>query len=104
MADRIPKILLVDDEAIVQEVLGKLLFDSGYEVTIAGTAEEAYSRFEPGSFDVALVDLMLPDEGGLEVLRRIKAADPDQPVILITAFGSIDEAGGLRFHYQTVQE
>lgn len=92
MTERKAKILLIDDETIVQEVLGKLLRDSGYAVTTAGTAEEGLARFEPGPFAVVLLDLMLPDEGGLEVLRRIKETDPDQPVILITAFGTIETA------------
>lgn len=84
------RVLLVDDEGIVQEVLGKLLSDAGYHMKGVGTVKDAYRVLKKESFHVILLDLMLPDGGGLDVLQRIKEKDPGQPVILITAYGSIE--------------
>ena len=86
------RLLIVDDEEIIQEVLGNLLAGAGYATRGARTAAEGLEKVREGSFNVILLDLMLPDRGGLDVLRALKKQDPDTPVILITAYGSIETA------------
>ncbi|MBI4161187.1 MAG: sigma-54-dependent Fis family transcriptional regulator [Acidobacteria bacterium] len=92
MAERQPRVLLAEDEGIVREVLGRLLADAGYPVVTAETGEDALRRARQEPVDVVLLDLMLPDRDGLEVLQRLKEGDPGLPVILITAFGTIETA------------
>jgi two-component system response regulator PilR (NtrC family) len=86
------RILVVDDEAIVREVLQTLLGKAGHEVDVAVSAEDALSALERRSYHAILLDFMLPGMGGFEALSRIKANQPDQIVIMITAYGSIENA------------
>ena len=85
-------ILVVDDEIEIREGLQLLLSSEGYHVDLAGTAETGLAAFERQPFDLILVDVSLPDRNGLEVLREIRQQDAAIPVILITAYGSIDMA------------
>ncbi len=85
-------ILVVDDEKFFQTLLGKILTDDGFEVTIAGTGKEALELFEKGSFPVVVLDLVLPDIMGTDVLVQIKEDDPDVAVIMITAYASLESA------------
>ena len=85
-------ILVVDDEIEIREGLQLLLSSEGYHVDLAGTAETGLAAFERHPFDLILVDVSLPDRNGLEVLREIRQQDAAIPVILITAYGSIDMA------------
>jgi two-component system response regulator PilR (NtrC family) len=100
-----PKILVVEDEQVFQEVLASLLQDAGYQATIAGSAEEALSLLDKEGFDLLVIDLMLPGTGGLELLRTVKARDPDHMAVMITAFGSVESAVQAMkegaFHYLT---
>src|SRR6185369_6889285 len=81
-----------------------LLRKQGYEVLTAGSAEEGLERLEPG-VDLVLLDLMLPGADGIEALRRIRERVPDQSVIMMTAFGSVETAVQSMkigaFHYLT---
>lgn len=99
------RILVVEDEAVFQEVLSGLLQDAGYQPTVAGTAEEALGLLERDSFELLVIDLMLPGIGGLEFLRSVKGRDPDQMAVMITAFGSVESAVQAMkegaFHYLT---
>jgi two-component system response regulator PilR (NtrC family) len=85
-------ILVVDDEEILQDVLGLLLRKEGYRPIFAKTGEEALLLAEKEPIDLILLDLMLPGMSGLEVLRQIRQRDPDQVVIIITAYSSIEGA------------
>ncbi len=90
---RLPfRILVVDDEETVREILGHLLGEAGYRVAAVGSAEEGLAALEQGPFDLLIVDLMLPGMGGLEMLRLVKARDPEQMVLMVTAFGSVETA------------
>jgi DNA-binding NtrC family response regulator len=89
VADRL---LIVDDEAAVRIPLDRFFAGKGFEVVTAGSAAEAEERFRSSAPDVVLLDYALPDVDGLVLLRRLKSADPDLPVILLTAHGSIDLA------------
>ncbi len=87
-----PSVLVVDDEAEIREGLHLLLGSEGYEVTLADTAEAALTRLEERPFDALLLDVSLPDRNGIDLLKEIRGRDSQIPIILITAFGSIDMA------------
>ena len=85
-------ILVIDDEAEIREGLELLLSSEGYSVTSAETGEAGRARLEQEPFDLLLLDVSLPGRSGLDLLRDIRQRDPHLPVVLITAYGSIDMA------------
>ena len=100
------RILIVDDEPVVTDVLGTLLRKEGHDVLVAADAATGRGLFEDGGpFDAVLVDVMLPDANGLDVLRWIRDRDPDTAVLMITAFGTVESAVTAMklgaFHYLT---
>lgn len=86
------RILVVDDEEVMQDVLGRLLRRQGYTVECAGSAEDALQRLGLTDFDVILCDIMLPGMSGIEALHAIRQDDPHQVVIMITAYASVESA------------
>ena len=85
-------ILIVDDEEVLRDILSSLTREEGHEPICAGTGEEALRILGEEDIDLVLLDLMLPGMTGREVLNQIRAQDPDQTVVVITAFSSIDGA------------
>jgi DNA-binding NtrC family response regulator len=85
-------ILIIDDEAAIRESLQTLLEFEEYSVEMASTAEEGLSRLAERPFDLLLLDFALPDKNGLEVLAEIRDRDPLFPVIMITAYGTVENA------------
>lgn len=85
-------ILVIDDEAAIRESLEFLLSSEGYSVTSAETGESGLARLEEVPYDLLLLDVSLPDRNGLDLLRDIRQRDPHLPIVLITAYGSIDMA------------
>lgn len=85
-------ILLVEDKDSLRRVLRLTLENAGYSVTEAGDAREALNEIATSRHRLVLTDLRMPNGSGLDVLRSARAADADVPVIVMTAFGSIDEA------------
>jgi DNA-binding NtrC family response regulator len=85
-------ILIIDDEAAIRESLQTLLELENYEVVVAGTAEEGLARLFERTFDLLLLDFALPDKNGLDVLAEIRDRDPIFPVIMITAYGTVENA------------
>lgn len=81
-----PRVLVVDDEPMVREVLARYLEQEGFDVSTAEDGEEALSAFESNRPDLVLLDLMLPRIDGLEVFRRMRAGSTT-PVIMLTARG-----------------
>jgi DNA-binding NtrC family response regulator len=84
------RILVIDDESAIRESLEVLLTLEGYAVTVAVNGEEGLRTLEQDSFDLLLLDLALPGQSGLELLPLIKERHPDLPVIMITAYGTVD--------------
>jgi DNA-binding NtrC family response regulator len=85
-------ILVADDEGEIREGLELLLASEGYSVTTVGTGDDALARVDEQPFDLLLLDVSLPDRNGLELLRDIHERDANLPVVMITAYGSIDMA------------
>jgi len=85
-------ILVVDDEAEIREGLELLLNSEGYSVTTAETGEAGLGRLEEQPLDLVLLDVNLPDRNGIDLLREIRERAPGLPVVLITAYGSIEMA------------
>ncbi len=95
MVDRAPRILLVDDEHSIQTLLSYPLRKDGYEVVQATDGRAALARFAEGTYDLVVLDLMLPKLDGLEVCRRIRARST-VPIIMLTARAEeIDKVLGL---------
>ncbi len=89
------RILLVDDEQSIQTLLSYPLRKDGYHVTSALDGSEALRRFEEGRFDLVILDLMLPQIGGVEVCRQLRSRS-QVPIIMLTAKGSeTDKVAGL---------
>jgi two-component system, NtrC family, response regulator PilR len=85
-------ILIVDDEEVLQDVLSSLIRKEGHHPLSARSGEEALAQLEREDVDLVLLDLMLPGMSGQEVLKRIRQSDPDQVVVVITAYSSIEGA------------
>ena len=86
------KILVIDDEQSLLEVLEIVLGRSGYEVRTAATEEAGYAAFREFKPDLVLLDLRIGGVGGLELLNQLKETDPLVPVIVITAYSTWDNA------------
>src|SRR5512141_508592 len=85
-------ILVIDDEPDIRESLEVLLSSEGYRVELAANATEGLKRLEGSTFDLVLLDLMMPDKSGMEVLEEIRVRDRETPIFLITAYGSVEVA------------
>lgn len=86
------KILVVDDEQSLREVLSIMLKRAGYAVTSATDGEEAVELLQKEIFDLVITDLRMPNVDGLEVLKAVKSTSPETVVLIITAFASADSA------------
>ena len=86
------KILVADDEKSMREFLEIMLKKEGYKVTLASNGEEVMKLIEKDIFDLALVDIRMPRQDGISVLKRIKSISPETVVIVITAYASADTA------------
>ncbi len=87
-----PDILLVEDKDSLRRVMCLTLENAGYSVTEAADARAAINEIERAPHRVVLTDLRMPNGSGIDVLRAARGADSDVPVIVMTAYGSIDEA------------
>jgi DNA-binding NtrC family response regulator len=87
-----PSILVADDDLVARDLLVEVLVREGYRVRAARGGEEAIRLAETDVIDLALVDLRMPDVDGLGVLARIRALNPAPPVIILTAFATIETA------------
>lgn len=85
-------ILVIDDEDVICNLLRDYLSEEGYDVSIAQKAEDGLSQIKDSSFDLTLTDIKMPGMDGIELLRQIKELDPDNVVIVITAYPSFETA------------
>jgi DNA-binding NtrC family response regulator len=86
------RILLAEDRASLRAALAESLERAGFDVAQAGEGLEAMALVEEGSYDLAILDLKMPAHSGLELLEASKARWPSRPVILLTAYGSVETA------------
>jgi DNA-binding NtrC family response regulator len=86
------KVLVVDDESDIRESLELLLQSEGYSVELAQNATEGQQKMEHASYDLVLLDLMMPDKSGMEVLEDVRQRDKETPIFMITAYGSVEAA------------
>src|SRR5579872_3790383 len=86
------KILIVDDELVVRDSLGKWFTSEGYAADPVAGAREALEAIQRKEFDIALVDIKMPGMDGMELQARLKDADPELAVIIMTGYASVDTA------------
>ena len=86
------RVLIVDDEEIVIRSCVRILGGNGYQLDTAHDGHEALRKIEDNPCDIMILDIMMPDLGGLEVLRRVKETHPDMAVIMITGLSQIETA------------
>src|SRR5271154_1911273 len=86
------RILIIDDEVEIRESLETLLQLEGYTVVVAGSGREGLTEIGQRTFDVVLLDFALPDKNGMDVLSEIRLLHAQQAVIMITAYGTVENA------------
>jgi DNA-binding response OmpR family regulator len=86
------KILIVDDEPSNRNILGQELTHEGYSVVAASGGREALKKVESSRPDLIILDYMMPDLSGLEVLKELRKRENDTPVVMITAYGTMERA------------
>jgi DNA-binding NtrC family response regulator len=85
-------VLIVDDESAIRESLQTLLELEGYEVDIASDGAEGLARLAERPYDLVLLDFAMPDRNGIEILQDIRERDSELAVIMITAYGTVENA------------
>jgi DNA-binding NtrC family response regulator len=86
------KVLVIDDEIDIREGLEMLLESEGYAVELAQNGTEGLQKMESHPYDLVLLDLMMPDISGMEVLEEARRRDRETPIFMITAYGSVEAA------------
>jgi len=86
------RILVIDDEVDIRESLEMLLTGENYSVDLAENATTGFQKFDSGNYDLVLLDLMMPDRSGMDVLADIRQRDNETPVFMLTAYGSVEVA------------
>ncbi len=86
------RILIVDDELVVRDSLGKWFTSEGYTTRPVGGAREALETIQQQQFDIALIDIKMPGMDGMELQARLREADPDLTVVIMTGYASVETA------------
>jgi DNA-binding NtrC family response regulator len=86
------RVLVIDDEPIIRDVLNDILSREGYAIVSVPDAETGLAALDREDYHLIILDLMLPGLGGFETLKEIKRRDPDCVVVMITAYGSVETA------------
>ena len=84
------RILIVDDEEIVIKSCLRILGSGDCYVEVAHDGREALRKIEENSYDVMILDVVMPNMGGLEVLRRVKETHPDMDIVMVTGLAQVD--------------
>jgi len=87
-----PRILVVDDEEVVCRAVSRILGGKGFELETVTSGAEGLRRAEAGSYDLVILDIMMPEVSGLEILQRVKESHPDTDVIMVTGLSQIETA------------
>ncbi len=85
------RILLVEDEAWLAQMLARVLREEGYAVETAGDGQSGFARAVDGGFDLLLLDWMLPDRSGVQIVRGLRAADIAVPILMLTARDQVED-------------
>jgi two-component system response regulator PilR (NtrC family) len=86
------KILVVDDEKSMREILEIFLKNEGYSVSVANNGETATAEIKKDIYDLIITDMKMPKVSGLELLRNVKQIAPNSVVVIVTAFGTTESA------------
>ncbi len=86
------KILIVDDDQLLRDVVGQYLSKNGYQVEIPNSALEAIEVFKAGEFSLAIIDLVMPDIGGIELMEALISKDPNLRIVIMTGYPTVDSA------------
>jgi DNA-binding NtrC family response regulator len=81
------RLLIVDDDEEMRDLLRKVLEKEGYRVSVAADGRQALAVLAQGAFDLVVTDMLMPQDGGLELLETLHRIHPALPVIIVTAFG-----------------
>lgn len=92
MAKPEKSILIIDDDKYIQQVFTRILKKQGYNVDCAETGQEAIEKLQNQKYDIALIDVKLPDTNGTDLISKIHAMHPEIIKIAITGFPSLDDA------------
>jgi two-component system response regulator RegX3 len=92
MSTNLTRILIVDDEATLRTTMAELLATDDREIVAAASGEEALAYLEDGSFDLLIVDLIMPGIDGLQVMDVAKKLSPQAQIIMLTAYGTLESA------------
>jgi DNA-binding response OmpR family regulator len=87
-------ILIIDDEPNLRRSLGLILQRAGYSITTAASAAEALHLLRAGAYDLAFLDIKLPDQNGIDLLPQLRELYPDMPILILTAHATLDTAIG----------
>ena len=83
-------LLIVDDDERLRQLLGRFFRENGYDVTVAGNAEEAFAFCDYVRFDLAILDIMMPGASGIELATRWRAQGLTMPLLMLTAMGDVE--------------
>ncbi len=92
MADRKGSLLLIDDEPKLLQSLTMIFEGEGYEVDVARMGEEGEELFKKGKYDLVVTDLMMPDQTGIDLMKKLLEYDPETAIMLMTAYGTVETA------------
>src|ERR1043166_1185324 len=92
MTERSMRVMIVDDEEVLRDVLEVVLRREGFDVVLAASGEECLNVLDTEEVDLVILDVMLPGISGIDTLRALRISNPMLPVVVITAFSSIDGA------------
>jgi DNA-binding response OmpR family regulator len=85
------RVLVVEDDPLIQKLLNKGLQSESYVVDVVGSGEEGEERAVSGQYDAVILDVTLPDMTGFQVAEHVRAERPDMPIVMLTARGELDD-------------